>query len=260
MSEPTADGPTDQGGATTRRADGEGPRTRGGWTPSGTAAKRRATSDEHRRQRSQRTREEIIVAARRVFERGGYLDVGVDDIVAEAGVARGSFYTYFPTKLEVFKVLAARVGQQIRDAVGFQPEDAGLDSIAALNQSQRRYIDVYRDNAGIYGLIEQLSTIDEHLHEIRLTSRRNHVERVAERIRRWQHQGLADPTVDAETTAAALVSMTSNFCYWWFVGQDRYDEDQAVATINMLWVRAVDLRRRPRPSWVTHVRKEAPTS
>ena len=73
------------------------------------------------------TREQIIAAARMVFEREGYLEVGVEDIVTEAGVARGSFYTYFPTKLEVFKVLASRVGKQIREAVVIQPEDTTLD-------------------------------------------------------------------------------------------------------------------------------------
>jgi hypothetical protein len=83
--------------ATTRppRASGEGPRTRGGWTPAGTAADRRAAQAERSTPRGQQTRRDITEAARRVFERDGYLDANVDDIVAEAGVARGSFYTYF---------------------------------------------------------------------------------------------------------------------------------------------------------------------
>ena len=39
----------------------------------------------------------------------------------------GSYYTYFPSKLEVFKVLASRVGKQIREAVVIQPEDTTLN-------------------------------------------------------------------------------------------------------------------------------------
>ena len=233
-----------------RNSGGDGPRTRGGWTPAGTAAKRREVQLERGTERGQRTREEIIAAARKVFERDGYLEASIDDIVADAGVARGSFYTYFPTKLAVLKVLASRVGKQIREAVMFQPEDMDLDPVEALDQSHRRYIEVYRQNAGIYGLIEQLSTIDPELHNIRLSGRRNHVKRVATRIRRWQERGLADPTIEPTTTAAALVSMTSNTCYWCFVGQDRYDVDQLAVTVTELWVRSLDLQRRPRRAWL----------
>jgi AcrR family transcriptional regulator len=224
------------------------PRTRGGWDPVGTAAGRRAVHAERGTARGQRTRTLIVDAARRVFERDGYVDANVDGIVAEAGVSRGSFYTYFPSKREVFRELAAAVGERVSRAVAAEP-DGHLDPVAALERSNRRYVEVYRDNAALYGLIEQIATMDEAGHRQRLASRQAHVERVAATIRRWQARGVADPGVDPPTTAGALVSMTSNFCYWWFVGDDPYDTDAACATLNQVWVRAVDLRRRPRPSW-----------
>jgi len=43
--------------------------------------------------RGTRTREALVRAARRVFERHGFLDARITDIAAEAGVASGSFYT-----------------------------------------------------------------------------------------------------------------------------------------------------------------------
>lgn len=233
------------------KAHVDGPLTRGGWTPVGTAAKRRVSQSERGTERGQRTRSEIVAAARRVFERNGYLDVNIDDIVTEAGVARGSFYTYFPTKLAVFKVLAATVGRSIDEGVTTHPEDERLDPIDALDRTNRRYIQTYREHAAIYGLIEQLATIDDELQRIRRASRHHHVDRVTVAIHRWQDQGVADPSIEASTTAAALVSMMSNFCYWWMVGGDHYDENQATATLTEIWVRALDLRRRPRPSWLT---------
>ena len=57
-----------------------------------------------------------------------------------------------------------------------------------------------------------------------------HVERVARAIRRWQDRGLADPGVDPDTMAGALVSMISNFAYWWLAGGDSYDDEAAAAT------------------------------
>ena len=53
-------------------------------------------------------REELLAAAAKVFSRKGYRTAGVNDIIAEAGVARGTFYHYFESKKEVFLALIER--------------------------------------------------------------------------------------------------------------------------------------------------------
>jgi AcrR family transcriptional regulator len=225
----------------TQRGRSDGPRTRGGWTPAGTAARRRVAQAERSTSRGQRTRQQILDAARVVFGRVGYLDAGIDDIVAEAGLARGSFYTYFPSKLDVFKVLAAEVGEAIAGAVTQEPGERSLDPVAALDRSNRRYLDAYRRNAAIYGLIEQTAGIDPELRQLRQHYRELHVERVAARIRSWRRRGLAAAAVDPATAAAALVSMTSNFCYWWHVLGEQHDEETAAATLTALWAGSLGL-------------------
>ncbi len=87
---------------------------------------------------------------------------------------------------------------------------------------------------------------------------RDAVERVAGQIRRWQSQGFADPSVDPSLTAAALVSMTADFCFWFFAPKDKtQDIDAAAAAISDIWVRAVGLRRKPNPRWVSQIRDKA---
>lgn len=54
-----------------------------------------------RKQREQRE-SQILDAALRVFARKGYHAASVSDIVAEADVARGTFYLYFPSKHQLF--------------------------------------------------------------------------------------------------------------------------------------------------------------
>lgn len=228
-----------------RKSQDDSQRTRGGWTPSGTAAARRAVHSERGNARGHRTRRTILDAARQVFERVGYVDANIEDIVAEAGVARGSFYTYFTSKVEVFRELSAEVSAKIEQAVSRSDSDH-LDPVDALERSNHRFVEAYRENAAMYGLIEQIATLDPAVHQRRLLVRRKHVKRVASTIRRWQSRGLADENIDPTTTAAALVAMTSNFCYWWFVGPETFDEDSALQTINDTWVRAVSLRRKPR--------------
>src|SRR4051812_46636234 len=51
-------------------------------------------------------RRQLLSAATTVFARRGYRAAGVSDIVAEAGVARGSFYLYFESKAQVFLAIA----------------------------------------------------------------------------------------------------------------------------------------------------------
>jgi AcrR family transcriptional regulator len=217
-------------------------RTRGGWEPSGTAAARRSAHGERVTAKGQRTREELVAAARRVFERDGYSGARVADITAAAGVAHGSFYTYFSSKQDVFVAVVRQVGEQFDAAVTSPPGGRGADPYRALDQANRRYLAVYRANSVIWALVEQVSTVDPEIHRIRLQGRRRHVERVARAIRRWQDRGLADPGVDPDTTAGALVSMISNFAYWWLAGGDSYDDEAAAVTLTSIWARAVGLR------------------
>ena len=49
-------------------------------------------------ERGRRTREALIAAARRVFERDGFIEARITDIAEEAGAAHGTFYTYFGSK------------------------------------------------------------------------------------------------------------------------------------------------------------------
>jgi AcrR family transcriptional regulator len=230
-------------------------RTRGGWTPAGTAAARRLAHGERTTVKGLRTRDELTAAARRVFERDGYLGARVADIAAEAGVAHGSFYTHFSSKQDVFLAVMRAVGEQFRQAIapppGEGPAPAGregragraADAYEALDRSNRRYLDAYRANSVIWALAEQVATVDAEIHRIRLRGRRQHVERVAKTIRRWQERGIADPGIDPQTTAGALVSMLSNFAYWWLAGGDSYDPEAAAATLTDIWARAVGLRR-----------------
>lgn len=50
-------------------------------------------------------RREILDAARKVFARKGFAESIVDDIAAEAGVAKGTIYIYFASKKDIYNSL-----------------------------------------------------------------------------------------------------------------------------------------------------------
>jgi TetR/AcrR family transcriptional regulator, transcriptional repressor for nem operon len=49
-----------------------------------------------------RTREQIIESARRLFNRNGFENVSIDAIMADAGLTRGAFYSYFRSKSDLY--------------------------------------------------------------------------------------------------------------------------------------------------------------
>lgn len=58
-----------------------------------------------------------MAVARDVFARRGYHQSTIDDIVAQAGVARGTFYLYFDDKRAVFSELIDRFATRITQAI-----------------------------------------------------------------------------------------------------------------------------------------------
>jgi len=57
-------------------------------------------------------RERILEAASRLFLRDGFRAVGVDTIVAEAGIAKMTLYTHFPSKDDLIVAYLERANGQ----------------------------------------------------------------------------------------------------------------------------------------------------
>jgi AcrR family transcriptional regulator len=72
-----------------------------------------ATQEERR----EATRKVILAAAQRHFGSLGYNSVTVDEIAADAGVAKGAIYHYFPTKTDMFEAVLQTVAAEIRAEV-----------------------------------------------------------------------------------------------------------------------------------------------
>lgn len=60
---------------------------------------------------------ELLRAAREVFAEKGFDATTVSEIVARAGVAQGTFYLYFPSKISVVKTLAEELQARIEQAL-----------------------------------------------------------------------------------------------------------------------------------------------
>jgi AcrR family transcriptional regulator len=192
--------------------------------------------------KGRRTRARLLDAARVVFERDGFLDARVADIAAEAGVSHGTFYTYFDSKTEIFRTVVSDVMDKIWHTRLSTDGNPDLSPHARIERSNRQFIHVFRDNVAMMALLEQVMTYDDEMRQLRLMVRRRSVERVCVNIEQLQADGVVAADLDAFCAASALVSMVSNFTYFWLaMEQGDYDEDLAVHTLTRLWAAALGL-------------------
>ena len=188
--------------------------------------------------RGLRSRAALVRAARAVFERDGFLEARIVDICAEAGVATGSFYTYFKTKEDAFAAVMAEVHEET-----LHPRLAAItesdDPRAVIDAANRAYLQAYRRNARLMTLIEQVALIDERFLQLRLKRADTFARRNAAAMAQLQRRGLADPTLDPLGTAHAMNAMVSRMASLVFV----YGVDisfQALAEMLLqLWTNAL---------------------
>ncbi len=78
---------------------------------------RTARIDAPRTERGTRTRGKLLEAAEQVFAELGYSEASIVRITEAAGVAQGTFYLYFTSKLEIFEELVEDLNRRVRHAM-----------------------------------------------------------------------------------------------------------------------------------------------
>ncbi|HEX4865484.1 MAG TPA: TetR/AcrR family transcriptional regulator [Acidimicrobiales bacterium] len=172
-----------------------------------------------RSRKGERTRARLLVAAKEVFEKSGFLNARVSDIAEKAGLSHGSFYHYFESKEEIFREVAESVEEQLSAPMGdvILDRHSGATPEERIREAIRRHMQSYRDEAPIMGVIEQVYRYDDQVKAARIKRHRRYTEQVARAVAQLQRRGLADPTLEPEIAAMVLGSMTSRFPEMWFV-------------------------------------------
>jgi AcrR family transcriptional regulator len=195
-----------------------------------------------RSKKGAKTRTRLMDAAKAVFERDGFLDARIVDIAETAGLAAGSFYHYFDSKEQIFREVAQ--AQEERLTAPADDEDPGdtPSPWERIRRANRRYLERYRDEAALMGVIEQVSRYDAEVNAARMATMKHFVERAERAIRRMQRDKLVDRRVDPTFAADALGAMVARFAEIWLVqGYREYDFDEAVEQLTLLWGNALGL-------------------
>jgi len=96
-----------------------------------------------------RTKAAIKSSALKLFGERGFDSVTVDDIATDAGVAKGSFYTYFSTKSDIIVEEFLKIDAYYKDysAKNLKRYKSASDKLMAFTRAQMRYVrDVVGNN------------------------------------------------------------------------------------------------------------------
>lgn len=125
-------------------------------------------------ERGRRTRRKLLDAAKNEFGERGFHEASISGITRRAGVALGSFYTYFESKEAIFQALVRDFSDGVRQAAATALEcstsafDRERDALAAFLVFAREHKEIYR-------IIDEAEFVDP-------PSYRSHYESTAQRI------------------------------------------------------------------------------
>ncbi len=105
-------------------------------------------------ERGRRTRDKLLEAAEIEFGERGYHEAGISGITYRAGVALGTFYTYFGSKEEIFRALVRYMSHQIREWVAKRAGGAP-NRLEAERRGIEAFIEFVRQHKSIYRIISE---------------------------------------------------------------------------------------------------------
>ncbi|MBA2920619.1 TetR family transcriptional regulator [Sphingomonas sp. MAH-20] len=143
-----------------------------------------------RTERGRRTLRAILDAAAVEFGDRGFHETGIIQITQRAGVALGTFYTYFDSKEDVFRALVRDFSDKVREGAGRALADA-TDQIDAERRGLDWFLHFARQHKEIYRIIDQAEFVDQD-------SFRFHYETTVGRIRKRLEAAAARGEVRAD--------------------------------------------------------------
>ena len=158
---------------------------------------------EPRTARGRKTQRAVLDAAAAEFGEKGFHDSSIVSITARAGVALGTFYTYFESKDALFRALVRDMSDRVRDRVAPVLASAQGDTISREGVALAAFLAFAREHKEIYRIIDEAEFVvpDEWRRHYERTA-----QRIVERLREGEARGEVVGPVD-EAHGWAIMGM-----------------------------------------------------
>ncbi|MFN4113203.1 MAG: TetR/AcrR family transcriptional regulator [Sphingomonadaceae bacterium] len=188
-----------------------------------------------RTERGRRTLRKLLDAAAIEFGERGFHDASISGITRRAGVALGSFYTYFDSKDAIFRALVSDMSESVKLAAR-EAISGPMRALEIERAALAAFLRFAAEHKEIYRIIDEAEFVDP-------ASYRTHYETIAARI----HQRLTDGAASGELRpdiheahAWALMGMNVflglRYAIW---GRGDWDADEVASVANDLVARGL---------------------
>jgi AcrR family transcriptional regulator len=189
--------------------------------------------------RADDTRAKLYDAALELMAEKGFTGTTVDDVVARAGVAKGTVYYHFAGKAELVEALIADRLSPLRDHFRAALSAPGPAS-AKLDALVRAELSWIRDNRAFAKLVmTEIWREDRLWHDALMLLRREIVGSIRDAITAGIAEGAFRDDLDADFAASALFGMTATSALDWLVFDPERPMDEVAAQILALSAHAV---------------------
>lgn len=192
-----------------------------------------------RTERGRRTLRKLLDAAAEEFGEKGFHEASVSSITRRAGVALGSFYTYFESKDALFRALVGDMSEKVRTSARSALTD-GMGALEIERAALAAFLRFAAEHKEIYRIIDEAEFVDPE-------SYRQHYEtiaaRIADRLRTGTSQGeFREGLGELEAWALMGMNVFVGLRYVVWGGGAELGADEVAAGVNRLLAEGV-LRR-----------------
>ena len=171
----------------------------------------------------------ILAAARTVLAEKGFEATKISDIVARAGVAQGTFYLYFPSKISLVLAIAEDMNTRVMASVrqAFEGTRTLGEAIEAAVPAAFHELETYKD---VLGLLHSRISITEFYEECREIDRPSY-DFVCGIIRAAQATGQMSPAVNPEISAQLIIGLLEHAAHACYILNTQQPTDAYIAEV-----------------------------
>jgi TetR/AcrR family transcriptional regulator, ethionamide resistance regulator len=167
---------------------------------------RRAPASREARRAEARVR--LLSAVEQLLADGeSFTEVSVERIVAEAGMARSTFYVYFADKGDLLAAWFAEITGELRSAAASWWKLQSPLSFGDVRHALAAIVAVYRPHTPLMAAVYDTSAYDPTVRQLVASMMSENIAGLRTHIRRGQRGGLVDPQLHPAETAAWLTWM-----------------------------------------------------
>jgi AcrR family transcriptional regulator len=191
-----------------------------------------------RRRRPEEAEAEILDAAEKLLRKHSFRDLTVDNVMAQTGLSRPSFYQYFRDLHHLVTRLVQKLGAELFPMSNLWFKGTG-DPIADLRRGYEGVVSVWVKHGPMLRAIADAATQDRALEAAYRGLIDRFVDATVTRIEGEARQGRILQPLDAAATGAALVWMGERFLNEKLGREPQENPEKVVDTLVTIWRRVL---------------------